>query len=213
MFLSTMTRPDLAYAVNKLGRYSHNPSELHWQAAKRVLRYLKGTTHYGITFHWDENELPVMAYMDADWGGDLETRRSTSGSVILFLGGPAFWESHLQKGVTTSSTEAEYVALSEGCRTIIWMKQLLRELGYSSTAFDNVVTYCDNEAAVAIAENNSTPKRTKHIDIRFHWIKEQVKANELTLHHCPTADQIADGLTKALESAKFKKFLEQLRIN
>jgi hypothetical protein len=214
IFLSSMTRPDMTYTVNKLGRYMHNPSQKHWKAAKHLLRYLNGTQYRGIPYNWDETkEPPLIAYTDSDWGSEPDTRRSTSGSIIIFLGGPIYWESRLQKVVATSSTEAEYIALSEGCRTIIWIRQLLQDLQYSSSAFQNVTTYCDNQAAIALALNERNHKRSKHIDIKYHFIRDQIKKNIITLQHCPTTDQRADGLTKALEPVKFNKFLRQLRVD
>ncbi len=126
MYLSVGTRPDITYAVSSLSRYSANPTKEHWSAVKRVMRYVKGTTKLGI-YYSNENSNELIGYSDADWGGDINDRKSTSGYIFKLNGGAVSWRSKKQSGVALSTAEAEYVALSAAAQEAMWLKQLMSE--------------------------------------------------------------------------------------
>jgi histone deacetylase 1/2 len=213
LFLATQTRPDIAFAVGKLGRYSSNPSQEHWTAVKRVFRYLQGTQNHGITFQYNkELEPPLVGYSDADFGGDTDTRRSTSGSIFMLAGGPISWNSKLQSTVTLSTTEAEYTALAEAVREATWIRQLLGELGIESPSINKVTLYEDNQPSIQLAENHVNHARSKHIDIRTHYVREQVSLGKINVEYLHTDQQAADGLTKPLGRLKWANFLSQIRV-
>ena len=131
MYLAVSTRPDIAFAVNSLARFNSNPQKDHWTALKRVLRYLKGTINIGILYKQDGSD-KCIGYSDADWAGDTSDRKSTSGYIFMFSGGPISWSSKKQKCVALSTAEAEYVALSGAAQECLWLRQLEKELGCSS---------------------------------------------------------------------------------
>uniref|UniRef100_A0AAV1UIR5 Uncharacterized protein n=1 Tax=Peronospora matthiolae TaxID=2874970 RepID=A0AAV1UIR5_9STRA len=168
---------------------------------KRVLRYLQATPTLGIRFIGAGNG-KLVGYSDADWAGDIDTRRSTSGYVFVLNNGCISWRSKKQRSVALSSTEAEYMALSEATQEATWLKTFMRDLG--EEAGDNALTiYEDNQGAIALAENPEFHKRTKHIDIRYHFVREKVEKNQVVLQYCPTQDMLADIMTKAIAAPQF----------
>jgi hypothetical protein len=178
MYLVTCTRPDPAVAVSKLSHVMSNPTALHLQQAKQVLRYIKGTSDLGITYHKHPKPNILQGYCDADHGGCPDTRKSTTGWVFLLNGGPISWSSKLQASVAVSTTEAEYVALSTaGCETQ-YLRALLSELGSPQTAA--TIIHEDNFGCVQLTKEQVNHSRTKHIDIRFHKIRELV-TNEVSV--------------------------------
>jgi len=161
------TRPDIAYAVGVVSRFLANPGKEHWKAVKWILRYLRGTTKKCLCF--GNGKLELSGYTDADWAGDKDSRKSISGYVTTFAGGAVSWQSKLQKCVALSTTEAEYIAATEACKEMLWMKNFLLELGVNQ---DKYVVLCDNQSTIHLAKNPSFHSRSKHIDIRHHWIRE-----------------------------------------
>jgi hypothetical protein len=144
----------------------------------------------------------MIGYSDADWAGDIDTRRSTSGYVFLLNGGCISWRSKKQRTVALSSTEAEYMALSEATQEAVWLKAFMRELG--EDAGDGALTvYEDNQGAIALAKNPEFHKRTKHIDIRYHFVREKVEDGQVMLQYCPTQDMLADLMTKPISAPQF----------
>ena len=183
LYLATCTRPDIAFAVGVLARFCSKPDQSHWTAAKRVLRYLKGTSNYGIIFRGDVSSVPI-GYSDADWAGDIEGRESTSGYVFCIAGGPVSWRSKKQDTVALSTAEAEYVALSSAAQECIWIKRLNSEFGNMSDG--PTVIMEDNQSCIAIAKNPQHHGRSKHIDIKHHFIRELVGNKTIELRYCPT---------------------------
>jgi hypothetical protein len=185
-----------------------NPGRAHWEAAKRTMRYLKGTADHGITLGSTDGGLE--AYVDADWASQLH-RHSVTGFVILLNGGPVAWSSRKQPIIALSTAEAEYVALTVAAREILYLQLLLEEL-YEVPSTPTPV-YCDNQAAIALASNNKFHARTKHIDIRFHFVRAHVKSGTLELLYCPTNDNLADALTKPLPRPRLQKLRSMMSLD
>ncbi|MBE2321243.1 Ty1/Copia family ribonuclease HI, partial [Solirubrobacter sp. CPCC 204708] len=198
----TCTRPDILYGVELISRYMETPDQSHLNAAKRILRYIKGTVNEGLFYTTTEN-FSLIGYSDSDWGRDLDERKSTTG-FVFFLGNTAFtWSSKKQAIVTLSSCEAEYVAASSTVCHGIWLRNVLKYLGILP---DNPTEiYIDNRSAIALAKNPVYHERSKHIDTRYHFIREHVKNKEVELISCRTYDQLADIFTKPLKHDIFSK--------
>jgi hypothetical protein len=203
------TRPDLAFALSILSRFLSSPSPKHQEALERVLSYTVATKTHGLSFA-EEPELEIIAYCDADYANDTATRRSTSGYAI-FLGSsssPVVWKSQRQRSVALSTAEAEYYAITEVIKETLWIKSLLRELEKEA----KIIVYTDNQAALAIAKNPEHHQRSKHIDIRCHFIRDHIQSGEIDLQYIPTGNQIADGFTKQLPAASFTNFVANLHL-
>ena len=206
MYLSVSTRPDISYAVSSLARFSSKPTKEHWTALKRLLRYLKGTTKYGILYT-KGGASKCIGFSDADWAGDINDRKSTSGYVFMLSGGAVSWSSKKQKCVALSTAEAEYVALSSAAQESIWLRQLITELG--SPPEEPTLIFEDNQSAIAMTKNPQFHGRAKHIDIKHHFIREQVSQGNVKLEYCPTTEMTADILTKGLSRESFDKLREK----
>ncbi|GJR89225.1 retrovirus-related pol polyprotein from transposon TNT 1-94 [Tanacetum coccineum] len=202
----TASRPDLNHAVCLCARYQAKPTEKHLQAVKRIFRYLNGTINMGLWYSKD-TDMSLTAYADADHAGCQDTRRSTSGSA-QFLGDKLVsWSSKKQKCTAISSTEAEYIALSGCCSQILWMRSQLTDYGFK---FNKIPLYCDNKSAIALCCNNVQHSRAKHIDIRYHFIKEQVENGIVELYFVRTEYQLADIFTKPLPRERFNFLIDKL---
>jgi hypothetical protein len=209
MYTMTQTRPELAFSVSFLSRFSINPSQAHIGAAKRVLRYLKQTRTLGITIRGLAKG-DFRGYSDADWAGHPETRSSTSGYVFFLYGAPITWKTSRQHTIALSSTESEYYGLTNAAKEAIWFQTLLTELKYQGTEYIPTHIYGDNQGSLALAENPEFHQRTKHIDIKYHFIRQQVEKGTIHLSYISTADMIADGMTKPLTAVKHAHFIQQL---
>jgi transposase InsO family protein len=209
MYLSVSTRPDIAYAVGTLARFSSKPTKEHWTALKRVLRYLKGTTKHGILYS-QKNSGECVGYSDADWAGDINDRKSTSGYVFQIGGAPVTWRSKKQACVALSTAEAEYIALSSAAQESIWLRRLTSELGSPPETATTI--YEDNQSAIAMTKNPQFHGRAKHIDIKYHFIREHVNSGNITLKYCPTDEMTADILTKPLSTEQFCKLRKKAGI-
>jgi hypothetical protein len=199
------TRPDIAFAVTTLSRFSKNPGEAHWAAVKRVFRYLKGTKELWLTYGGEQREL--VGFADAD-GSMAEDRKAISGYAFLLNGGAVSWSCKKQEIVSLSTTESEYVAATHATKEGLWLRSLLTQLfGPVSGA---TILFSDNQSAISLAKDHQYHARTKHIDIRFHFIRWVITEGTLRLIYCPTDDMVADTLTKALPSAKTKHFANEL---
>lgn len=197
MYLAVNTRPDIAYAISYLSQFNTCFNTSHWIAAKRVLRYLKGTINYSLTYEC--SDLNVKGYVDADWANNVLDRKSYSGFIFDMCNGPVSWEAKKQSCVTLSSTEAEYVAITQAAKECVFLKGLLKEL----VDYDEpIVVYNDNQSAQRLVYNPVFHNRTKHIDTKFHYIRETVKSNKVVLKYLPTDKMLADVLTKGLPKAK-----------
>ncbi|KAK3749555.1 hypothetical protein QZH41_007287 [Actinostola sp. cb2023] len=211
-YASTTTRPDIAAAVGVLSQYTSNPSNDHWMGIKRVLRYIKGTMNYGLKFSAQEQNPQLIGYSDADWAGDIDTRKSTSGYVFQFGNGTVSWSSRKQSTVAKSSTEAEYVALSSATQEAIWLRRLMKDLGGRVDTSATTI-YEDNQGAIELAKNAKYHNRTKHIDICHHFVRERIVSNEISVSFCPTEDMVADIMTKGLTRVTFEKLRDLLGVD
>lgn len=229
LYKSISTGPDIAHATSLLARYMAKPGEACWTAAKRCLRYLKATRDQHLTFglHLDlrtdqqqsnkqhkvqglpstlaEFPLNITAYCDADWAGDVDDRRSTSGCILRLAGNTVAWASKKQPTVALSTAEAEYMAMAAALTEAKWLKSLLTELGIPTDA-KPIRLLCDNQAAIRIASPDTSTGHTrcKHIDVRHHFVREHVVAGTVSVEWVSTSDQLADCCTKALDQVAFK---------
>lgn len=198
----TITRPDICFAVNSLAQFMQSPKMSHWVACKRILRYLKGTQHWGILYAGDK--LNLHGFSDSDYAADLVSRKSISGNAFFLGNGAISWCSKKQNTVSLSSTEAEYKALTTSACEAIWLKRCLQELGFYGSC-DPTPIFCDNTSAESLAKNPILHQRTKHIEVREHFIREKVHDGDIVLHHCNTKENVADIFTKALGKELFFK--------
>lgn len=202
LYLSTATRPDITYAVSNVAKYSANPTKQHWTAVKRIFRYLKGTLNYGLLFS-KEGSADCVGFSDADWGGDHDDRKSTSGYLFQLSGAAISWRSKKQTSVALSTAEAEYIALASAAQEALWLRQLTTDLKHEPAAA--TVIFEDNQSTISMAKNPQFHGRSKHIAIKYHFIREQVCNNTVELQYCRTNDMIADMLTKGLHAEQFAK--------
>ena len=217
MWPATQSRPDIAYAVGVLCRFLCFPGQKHLKAAHRIVRYLKGTLSLAIGYvggnlKADITELQLRGYSDSSFADCKDTRKSTSGFIFYFLGGPITWKSGKQPIVTTSTAEAEYVALSYAAKECIWLRRLAAELGINVS--DATCIYGDNEPSIKmlaksrVADNSS---RTKHMETICHFIRQTIhRFKAVKTVWLRTDEQAADGFTKALDAEKHAGFLHQL---
>jgi hypothetical protein len=155
---------------------------------------------------WKQQQL--TAYADADWSGDSEDRKSNTGFIFKYLGAPVAWTSHKQSMVTLSSTEAEYVALSEASQESIWMRRLLQDLNQCIAG--PTIFHEDNQSCIKMLENEKSSQRTKHIDTKYHFVKDMYKQQQIDIKYCPTENMMADVLTKPLGAVKIAKFARDI---
>jgi hypothetical protein len=216
MYLLVGTRPDLGNMVRQVSRYLKNPGLAHWAAVVRGLKYLNGTRAHGITLGGVNTKGAdltniLAAYSDADYGGCPDTKRSTSGYITyLFGSSPISWRSALQKSVTLSTTEAEYVALAAAVQEVLYMRTLLEELSLKQDR--GTVIHEDNQSTIKIAKNPEHHGRCKHIDIRYFFVQERVGSGDIEIVYCPTDKMRADILTKVLGPQKFSEVRKLLGV-
>ena len=239
LYASTSVRLDISHVVGVLSRYMQRPGIKHWKTAKRCLRYLKGTKDMGIVYglrhaeskgskqeerpltsksdssslHASANvfssaSVPLTMYVDADWAGDIDDRRSTTGCVIMLFGAPVIWLSKKQNTVALSTAEAEYMALSLGLQELKFLMQLLVQIGLIPKL--PIPVYSDNQAAISISSNPAVShSRTKHIDLRHHYVRECVSSGEIRVEWISSKDQLADVFTKGLNKMTYAKLVER----
>ncbi|KAG8497686.1 hypothetical protein CXB51_007144 [Gossypium anomalum] len=203
-----ITRPDLSFCVNKLSQYMNSPSDTHWKALKRVLRYLIGTIDYGLLL--SKGKFELVCYSDADWASSVEDRRSTSGYVVYLGSSPIVWCSKKQPVVSRSSSEAEYRSLANCVSELLWVKQLLNELGLLLCR--PPVIWCDNTSTVSMAANPTHHAKVKHVEIDHHFVREKVLDGTLQVNFVPSEKQIADVLTKPITPKAFASFRTALQV-
>jgi len=211
MYIAVSTRPDIAKAVSNVSRFLSNPGPMHWKAVKRILEYLKTTkTHRFILGGFTAESLLINAFSDADWAGDLDTRRSTSGYVI-FLGTTCIsWKSKLQPTVAKSTTEAEYMAISDACDEIRYLIPIANDMGIDTSKA--ILVNEDNQACIAISKNNINNSRTKHIDIKYHSIREHIENEIIYVKYIKSDENTADIMTKGLSKLLHRKHVAGLGI-
>jgi histone deacetylase 1/2 len=205
----TLTRPDLAFSVNKVCQFLHAPTTAHWTAVKRIMRYVKDTIGIGISFQPSTSTL-LSAFSDADWAGCLDDRRSTGGFAIFIGPNLVSWSARKQATVSRSSTEAEYKSLANATAEMIWVEALLNELGVKLQ--EKPCLWCDNLGATFLSANPVFHARTKHIEIDFHFVRERVAAKKLAIKFVSSKDQVADGFTKALPVRNLHEFRRNLNL-
>lgn len=208
MYLMLGTRPDIAFSVSYLSRHMARPTEHHMRAVKRVFRYLKGSMHLELAYRGDLR--PLHGYSDADYGGDLQTRRSTSGYVFLIGSAPISWLSKRQTVVALSTCEAELMAQTLAAKEATWLRRLLAELGTQQGHIAATVIYGDNQGAIALSKDPQSHSKAKHINIQEFFIREAQQAGTVEMQFVPTKEQLADGLTKALPRPAFLAFRDSL---
>ena len=212
MYLMCGTRPDLSFVVGLLGQFSSNPGRAHWRAVKRVLRYVRGTVQYGLVYrappHPNHHPPVLEGYVDADWAGDLGSRRSTSGYIFTLGGGVLCWASKRQKSVSLSTAEAEYVAASVAGQEAKFLHGVLEQVGVDILM--PITMHCDNQSCIRIIENPCLHTRAKHIDIRYHFVRDLVREGILDFVYCPSRENVADVFTKALCLELFRTFRDAM---
>lgn len=207
LFITTCTRPDISYAVNFLSRYQHAYNITHYRYALRVLKYLNTTKNLRLSFIKNRSSVPIILYSDADWASDKIDRKSTSGAVLEVFGNFVNWFSRKQRIVALSSTESKYISLTEGVKEAIWLQRLLVDFGFNILS-QPIVAYEDNVSAIYLVKDpsaGSSNGHTKHIDIRYHFIRIEVMENRLILKSIKSSHQPADLLTKSLKVDLVKK--------
>jgi hypothetical protein len=200
LYLSVCTRPDISFSVGALSRYMSKPCQAHLDSAMSIVRYLKGTVDVGLKYGGEQSEL--LGYCDADFAGDIDTRKSTTGFCFLLNGAAISWASKLQPTVAVSTAEAEYMAAAHAVKEALWLHKLMCDLGIR---IGTVQLMCDNQAALSLLKHPIASARSKHIDVIHHFARERVARGEVMFKYCATADMAADGLTKALADTQFQK--------
>jgi hypothetical protein len=201
------SRPDVAAAVRKCSQYMAEGADSHWQAAKQILRYLKGTATHGVVYTKEE-KFTLKAYCDSDWAQDVDDRKSVTGYVIYSQGGAIIWKSKKQPTTARSSAEAEYVSLADTVSELLWVLMAMKELGV--TVEGDVSVFIDNQAAQAMAANPVNHERTKHIDVAYHFVREVIQAGVIKLFYINTKNNISDLLTKSTKRVDFQRLVSQL---
>jgi hypothetical protein len=211
MYAAIGTRPDIAYAVQTLSKYTADPGKGHWTALKRVFRYLTGSRDCSLIYGpLPSEDSPVVftAYSDADHAADPDDRKSISGYAILLGGAAIAWNSKKQNTVALSSTEAEYTAIAHATRQIIWLRYLFEDLGYPQE--EPTLLFADNDSAIALTGNPQFHARSKHFDVQNHFVREKLEDETIDVIYCPTGEMVADIFTKGLPRQKHEKFAEEL---
>jgi histone deacetylase 1/2 len=209
----TFTRPDIAYAVNTVCQFMSAPTDVHFAAVKRILRYLQGSIQKGLSYSSTgavNNAVTIKAYCDADWAGEVIQRRSTTGFIVYLGMCPISWQSKKQGSVSRSSTESEYRSLANTAAEISWLRHILCDLKIRIPCAP--LLKCDNLSALALASNPVFHSRIKHLDNDFHFVRERVQRNDLRLEYVSTTEQTADILTKGLPSPLFLSHCVNLRL-
>ena len=207
LYLSGWTRPDIAFAVHNVAKFASHPTKQHWIAVKHIFRYIRGTMDHGILYKRGDRAL--VGYSDASWASDANDRKSVSGYIFTLAGAPISWRSKKQTTVALSTAEAEYIALSAAAQEAVWLQNLMLGLGLKISP---TVINEDNQSAIAIAKNPQFHGRTKHVDIKYHFVRELVNKGTILVKYCATGDMLADLLTKGLAAPQHKKLITNLNM-
>ena len=211
MYIMTKTRPDLAYAISVLSKYSKEPHEIHMTALKRILRYLKGTRDYALNYKKGSGSL--KCFVDANWRDGHEGQRSTSGYLFMFGQNLISWTSKTQTNVSLSTCDSELSALTEAIKRGIYLQVFLKELCNLKDDIIKTPVYCDNKSAISLGLNGATSNRSNHMIRKVAFINEQINNNFFDLEYVNTNEQLADFLTKALSKPKLHKILNELNLS
>ncbi|KAG6526600.1 hypothetical protein ZIOFF_016592 [Zingiber officinale] len=204
------TRPDLSYSVGMASRYMERPTIMHHRVVKQILRYLKGTIYFGLVYIKGPQEIGIFGYSDSDLAGDLDGRKSTSGMTFYFNESLVSWNSQRQKTVALSSCEAEFMAATTAACHALWLRSLASEL--TGVKSKPVTLFVDNKSAIALMKNPVFHGRSKHIDTRFHFIRECIEKGQIVVEFVNTGEQRADALTKALPGVKLAAMRQLLGV-
>lgn len=201
MYSMVCCRPDLAHAMSCVSRYMANPGKYHWEVVKRLLRYLRGTNGVGLSYSDQHQEKDaVIGYVDSDHGRNLDNRKSLTGMIFTMFGTAVSWKSNIQSVVSVSTTEAEFYAITEGVREVMWLGGMVKELGVEK---DCITVFSDNQSAIQLTKHQVFHERSKHIYVKLHFVKDIVKGGAIKVEKIDTEDNPSDILTKAVPQAKF----------
>lgn len=206
IYLSKGTRPDISYAVNKLASYADSVKSSHWSGVKRIFRYLKSSSDLGLYYKANDNS--IISFSDSDFAGDIDTKKSTSGILLLVNGAPVGWRSSKQTTVATSTTNAEFISASLATSEIICARQFLSEL--CKVNIEPTVLYIDNQSAIKLIVNNQVHTKIKHIDVKYMFVREAIENKEVRVSYIETSKQVADILTKPLGTRQFEILRETI---
>ncbi|KAG8485720.1 hypothetical protein CXB51_019072 [Gossypium anomalum] len=204
-----ITRPYITFAVNKVCQFMHRPLDQHFKAVKRILRYLQSTIEYGLHFTTAVS-LDLVGFSDANWGTDVDDRRSTIGFCVFLGGNPVAWGTKKQQVVSRSTAEAEYRSLAHTAAEVVWLESLLSELHVAPSK--KATIWCDNSRAVAVSANSLLHSKFKHVELDLFFVREKIAAGKLDVRHVPAQDQVANIFTKPLSASLFTKFRSSLKV-
>ncbi|KAM2628345.1 hypothetical protein TB2_001696 [Malus domestica] len=211
MYAQVCTRPDLAFAVSVLGRFQSNPGTAHWIAAKKVLRYLKRTRDYMLTYSYVDN-LQLVAYTDSDLTGCVDDRKSTNGYIFLLASGAVSWKSAKQGSIASSTMEAEFIGCYVATKQAIWLRNMVKELRIADNIERPLRIYCDNKASVLFSKNNKRSLACRLMDIKYLKVRDEVRKGTVDIQHINTELMIADPMTKALSVGVFKRHVYNMGV-
>lgn len=210
-YVAVTSRPDISAAVNYYSAFQSCASDEHWNHAKRILRYIKGTLDYKLVFRRIEGSALVEGYADSDWAGDTGDRKSQSGFVFQVYKSTVSWTAQKQKTVALSSAEAEFISLSGAVKEAIWLRMLLKD--FQQDVDGPTVIHEDNQACITVAEDDKMTKRLKHIDVRYRFVQDEVQRRTVRLKYVASEEQMADIMTKGLTRVQFEKLRELLGVS
>ncbi len=211
MYAMTCTRPDVSFALSMVSRYQSNPGEAHWAAVKNILKYLRRTKEM-LLILGGEKELRVTCYTDASFQTDRDDARSQSGWVFLLNGGAVSWKSSKQDTVADSTCESEYLAASEASKEAIWLRELISDLGVVPSISEPIEIFCDNTGAVALTKEPKDHGKSKHIDRKYHFVRNKVEEGHVLVSRVSSEENLADPFTKALPRPKHEMHTEGIGV-
>ena len=203
MYVMVCTHPDISHAVGVVSRFQANPGKAHYEAMKWIFIYLIGTSKVCLSF--GESEPSLEGFIDSDMARNLNCRKSTSGYLFTFVGGTISWQSKLQKCVSLSTTEAENIATIEAGKEMLWMKWFLQELDLKQRDY---IVHCNSQSAIDLSKNTIYHARTKHIDVRYHWIRKAIEEQLFQVRKIHTDENIVDMMTKVITKEKLARCIK-----
>jgi hypothetical protein len=208
MYAMLCTRSDLAYAIQQLSQFNSNPTNAHFQAPKRAFRYLQDCQTTGPIYNGDITA-PIQGYCDTDFAMNGD-RKSISGCLFLLAGAPISWQAKKHTTVAQSTVESEYAAMAHVAKELIWLQQLLKDLGMSK--YTPTTLFCDNQGAISLAKNPTHHAKTKHVDVQLHFIRDHIEKGTIKVEYCPTEDMLVDLMTKGLACERHARLLGLMEV-
>ena len=211
MYTMVCSRSDISHAISVISRFMGDPGIEHWHGLKWILKYLRGTTDYSILFDGGQKsgDEALLGYCDSDFAVSQDTRKSQSGYVFCLYGSAVSWKSNLQSVVALSTTEAEYIAMTEAVKESFWLKGILSDFGVNQ---DVVTIMCDSNSAICLSKHQTFHERSKHVDVKLHFIRDEVNKGKVKIEKVSTEENAADMLTKTIPSSKLKHCLELVKM-